>query len=111
MSEADVARGIVTLDENKTDNPRAPSYGRAPGREWYGPSLMRALQWWRETCRKGAKADEPFFIQPSGERIQVTGRLAERWQAMLESSTTKKGIHRPELFKKTGDVGDGPDMP
>lgn len=101
IADVDVERGIITLDENKTDDPRAPSFGpNLPGREWYGPSLMRALKW-KETYRKGAKPNEPFFIQPSGERIQVTGRLAERWRAMLEASTTKAGIHRPELFKKT----------
>ncbi len=36
-ADVDVDRGIVTLDENKTDDPRSPSYGEVPG-------LMRALR-------------------------------------------------------------------
>lgn len=101
MTDVDVGRGIVKLDENKTDDPRSPSYGpKLPGREWYGPSLMRALKWWRDTYRADAKDDEPFFIQPNGERIHVTGRLAERWQGMLEVSTKRAGIHAPSCSRR-----------
>ena len=47
-----------------------------------------------------AKPDDPFFIQPNGNRVRVDGG-AERWQTMLETSTTKAGIYRAALFTKT----------
>lgn len=62
---------------------------------------MRALRWWKETHRGDAAPEDPFFIQSNGDRILVTGRLAERWRAMLEASTKRVGIYRPELFNRS----------
>lgn len=90
ISDVDVARGIVVLDENKTDDPRAPAYGEVPG-------LVEALTWWKEAYRADAEGDEPFFVQPNGERIRVDG-LAHRYRTMLETTLRGAGLYRADLF-------------
>jgi len=90
MANVDTARGIVTLDENKTDDPRAPSYVAVPG-------FIEALTWWRATYRAGAADDAPFFVQPNGERIRVDG-LAQRYRTLLEGSLRSAELYRADLF-------------
>jgi integrase len=44
MKDVDLDHGVITLDDNKTDDPRAPTYG---------PELMTALKLWRDTYPSG----------------------------------------------------------
>jgi len=87
IADVDLVRGVVTLDENKTDDPRAPTYG---------PEVMIALRLWKERYRAGAKKDELLFVRPDGNRIRVDG-LAEFYR---EHFVRDAGIDRPELFAK-----------
>jgi len=91
MASVDVERGIVTLDENKTDDPRAPSYG---------PEVMLALAWWKRTYRADAEPDDRFFVQPNGAAIRVDG-LAERFRSAYQVSLRRADRYRPELFERT----------
>lgn len=40
-------------------------------------------------------------LPPTGRTSAAASGIAERWQSMLEASTKKKGIYRPDLFKKS----------
>ena len=64
MKDVDVERGIITLDENKMNDPRTPTFG---------PELMTALKLWKETYRAGAEPDDLFFIRPDGASIPIDG--------------------------------------
>jgi integrase len=90
LDAVDVERGIIRLDENKTDDARAPTYVDVPG-------FVDALAWWKATYRKDAPPEAPFFVQPNGERIRVDG-LAERYRTMLETTLRAAGLYRAELF-------------
>jgi len=90
MSSVDLKRGIVVLDDTKTDDARAPTYAEVP-------TLIETLRWWAETYRRDAGPNEPFFVQPNGERIRVDG-LAARYRTMLEASLRDAGLYRVELF-------------
>lgn len=82
--DLDLVRGVVTLDENKTDDPRA----------WaLDPGVVRALAAWKKT-RGEVAASDPVFIQQNGARVNVD-RGAERFRAHLEVA----GVTRPELFE------------
>lgn len=90
MSDVDLRRGIVALDQTKTDEARAPSYSEVP-------TFIATLRWWAETYRADAEPADPFFVQPNGERVRVDG-LAERYRAMLESALRTADLYRAELF-------------
>jgi len=90
IANVDIERGIVVLDENKTDDPRAPTYVDVAG-------FVAALTWWKKTYRAGAADDAPFFVQPNGERIRVDG-LAHRYRTMLETTIRATGLYREALF-------------
>jgi integrase len=77
--DLDLKRGVVRLDENKTDDPRA----------WaLSPGVVEALERVRETT-----AGELVFSIPN----TGTGRVAEAFRADLE----RAGIDRPELFERS----------
>ncbi len=86
--DVDLVRGIITLDENKTDDPRAPRFGA---------DVMIALRAWAEKYRKGAKDDDLFFTRPDGERIAIDG-LADFYR---EHFVRDAGVARAELFARS----------
>jgi len=83
-SDVDLARGTVTLGENKTDDPRA----------WVlGVDVVRALSLWRE--RQGLQASPQVFSH-------VTHALDRaHLAAVLRIHLAKSGAARPELFQRT----------
>jgi integrase len=88
IADVDLDRCVITLDENKTDDPRAPTYG---------PDVMTGLRIWKERYRQGAKPTDPFFVRPDGTSIRVDG-LAKFYR---EEFVRDAGIDRAELFRKT----------
>jgi integrase len=88
MSDVDLDHGVITLDVNKTDDPRAPTYG---------PELTTALKMWRDKYRADAKPDDLFFTRPDGSRIPVD-RLADFYR---EHFVRDAGVTRPELFVRS----------
>jgi integrase len=77
-TDLDLARGVVRLDENKTNDPRA----------WaLSPGVAAALERWREE----RSADGLVFAVPN------EARLAEVFRADLAAA----GVARPELFART----------
>jgi integrase len=89
LADVDLRRGVVTLDVNKTDDPRA----------WaLGPDVVRALRaWvaWREAAA-GAPLPRsaPMFCDEAGERIGE-GSLAAQFREHLEAA----GVDRAALFE------------
>ncbi len=83
-ADVDVDRGIVKLDENKTDAPR--SWALDPG-------TARALQCWRELRGNPAPTEIVFPIA-----IDEDPKFAETLRADLKTA----GVTRPELFEATG---------
>ena len=82
--ELDLDRGTVSLDENKTDDPRT----------WaVGDDVQRALSRWCE-LRKLSRGDL-VFTDHAGDPITV-GKLAEQ----LRTHVTAAGIDRPELTER-----------
>lgn len=77
-ADLDLKRGSITLDENKTDDPRA----------WaLDPNVVKALAWWK---RNGAPASGPF--------AGLTSRhLADRLRDALRAA----GVTREALFANT----------
>jgi integrase len=80
----DLVRGMVRLDENKTDDPRA----------WaLDPGVARALRIYRQHLAPDAEGSDPVFIQRS------KFGLAETFRLHLERAGIRK--ERPELFVTT----------
>jgi integrase len=80
----DLARSMVRLDENKTDDPRA----------WaLDPGVARALRVYRKPFAPDAEGDDPVFVQRS------KFGLAETFRTHLERAGVK--AERPELFVTT----------
>jgi integrase len=89
--DLELARGALTLDVNKTSDPRAwaLSAGVAPAlRTW------KAL---REKQGGDTGPAAPVFIDEVGEPINPEGNNAIRYRTHLEAA----GIDRPELFKSS----------
>lgn len=81
-ADVDLERGLVRLDENKTDDPRA----------WaLRPSVARALAKWRE-LRGRPEASEPIFVDESGRKLSIR---ASGYRELLLAA----GIKRDELHK------------
>ncbi len=82
-------RGVVVLDENKTNDPRA----------WaLSPGVAEALRAWRES--RGRKGDDVgddarVFVDEEGEPI--SGRMADQYREHLRAA----GITRPVLFEQS----------
>jgi integrase len=87
-SDVDLEHGRVRLDENKTDDPRAPSFG---------PEVTIGLKAWKHTYRAGAKDEDLFFTRPDGSRIPIDG-LADFYR---EEFLRGANITRPELFERS----------
>lgn len=83
--DIDLDRGAVTLDENKTDEPRA----------WaLGADVAEALRRWHALCGKPA-ADAFVFVDAAGTPI---GALApHRFREHLQAA----GVTRSQLFERT----------
>lgn len=79
-SSVDLERGAVTLDENKTDQPRA----------WaLDPGVVRALAVWKELCPKAKPNDVVFPVRMN--------RLADE----LREHLALAGVDRPALFERS----------
>jgi integrase len=77
-TDLDLVRGVVRLDKNKTDDPRA----------WaLSPGMVAALEQWRERAGPGALVFQ----------IDNEARLAEVFRRDLQQAW----IERPELFERT----------
>lgn len=80
--DVDLARGVIKLDENKTDDPRA----------WaMGPDVTAALAAWVKL--RGAKKGDLVFVGEDGAQLD-NEKLAEVLRAHLKAA----GVDRPELF-------------
>lgn len=86
-SSLDLEHGAITLDVNKTDDPR--SWALHPG-------VARALRAWRDRYRKDAPGDERVFIDEHGVMLS-TAHMA----AQLRVDLARAGVDRPELYART----------
>lgn len=85
-SNLDLERGTVTLEENKTDDPRA----------WVlGEDVTQALKIWREHYSSGAQASAKVFCH--SEHAVDGDHLA----AALRTHLQKAGGARAEVFQRT----------
>ncbi len=84
--DVDLDRGVIRLDVNKTDDPRA----------WaLDAGVVRALVAWRERYRADAEPSEPIL----GER--GCALYVEKMAASLRSDLTLAGVKREALFERT----------
>jgi integrase len=84
--DVDLNRGVVRLDENKTDDPRA----------WaLDAGVARTLKFWCEVFQADAKADEHVF-RVDGRPLYVD-QMAEQLRADLKTA----GVTRAELFERS----------
>jgi integrase len=84
--DLDLHRGIIRLDENKTDDPRA----------WaLDPGVARALKAWRTNHCTDASADVHVFQE--GGRPLYVDQFARKLRADLRAA----GVGRPELFERS----------
>jgi hypothetical protein len=85
-SALDLERGVVTLDENKTDDPRAWALGTA---------VVRALQAWKKQHLK-ALPEAKVFVDDTGEGLEERP-AAELLRAHLRAA----GVLRAELYVRS----------
>ena len=92
LSDVDLDRGVIKLDENKTDDPRA----------WaLDPGVVRALR--ASIARREAAAGAPLppdallFVDDEGRPMDSGDHRAERFRAYLK----RAGIDRAELFERS----------
>ena len=84
--DLDVDRGVLRLDANKTDDPRA----------WaLDPAVARALKLWRERFQTDAEADDHVFREDG--RALYIDQMAEQLRTDLKTA----GVTRAELFERT----------
>jgi len=84
-SDVDLERGLLTLDQNKTAEPRA----------WaMDPAVVRALTRWRRKFVPLAPTTSPILKNAAGETIDRYG-VAERLRAYLQAA----GVTRSQLFE------------
>ncbi len=83
--DIDLDRGVVRLDENKTDDPRA----------WaLDPGVVLALRAW---CKlRGVEPGELVFVDEFGRPLEADA-MADTFRRCLR----KAGVQRPELFETT----------
>jgi integrase len=96
--DLDLERGVVRLDENKTDDARA----------WaLDPGVARALKLWRDhfspeaeqaetTERRAARLADEHVFHDEGQALYVD-QMAEQLRADLKAA----GVTRAELFERT----------
>ncbi len=84
LTWSDIERGIVRLNENKTDDKRA----------WaLRPGVARALEAWREISPRSADSDL-VFVSEDGSPLRLR---TDVYRSMLKAS----GIEREDLFTET----------
>jgi integrase len=94
LADVDLVRGTVTLDVNKTDDPRA----------WaLDPGTVRGLRAWVARRAHELGLDKlppgaPLFVNEAGEAI-LDQHLADRFRAHLVVAK----VDRPELHKSTAE--------
>ena len=80
-SDVDLVRGVIRLDSNKTDDPRA----------WaMSPDVLATLEWWRE---RATEADTRV-LSVDGVHLDVAP-LAD----LLRADVRRAGVTRAELFE------------
>ncbi|WP_434048067.1 MULTISPECIES: tyrosine-type recombinase/integrase [Sorangium] len=86
FADLDLERGVLMLDENKTDDARA----------WaLRPDVVRAFRAWR-ALRGNPPPDAPVFVDESGKRLAVDHQ-AERFRRYLLAAK----VDRAELFERS----------
>jgi integrase len=92
LRDVDLERGVVTLDQNKTDDPRA----------WVlDPGVVRALR--ASIALREAEGgaplppSAPLFVDEDGRRISEGDHHADHFRAYLMAA----GVDRPELFERS----------
>lgn len=83
VADFNLELGIVSIDANKTDDPR--SWALDPG-------VVTALAWW--FASRGAEPSDPAFVDPTGGRLR-TGHLAARFRRWL----ARAGVDRRQLHE------------
>jgi hypothetical protein len=86
-SALDLEHGVISLDENKTDDPR----------DWsLDPGVCRALQVWKSLGPKARRAGAKVFVRPDG-------RVLDRYEAAarLRDCLREAGVTREQLFVRS----------
>lgn len=96
LQDVDLKRGAVTLDENKTDDPRA--WALSPGGK-------EALAEWKALLGK-PEASDPVFVEQDGKPIKPDEdeKSVSKWglAEIFRSHLKSAGVVRPELFENKG---------
>ena len=85
--DIDLERGAVTVDENKTDDPR--SWALDPG-------VVTTLKLWKKHYHPKAEGDALVFVEPDGGPLKAFG-LAIRLRAYLKAA----GVDRAVLYERS----------
>lgn len=89
--EIDLDTGIVRLDENKTDDPRA----------WaLDPGTTEALRRWKELVRSHC-VSPPLDELPGSVRVFGDAPLPDKAANQYRDDLAAAGVARPELFEKS----------
>lgn len=86
-SVLDLEHGVISLDENKTDDPR----------DWsLDPGVCRALRVWKSLAPKARGAGAKVFVKPDG-------RVLDRYEAAarLRDCLREAGVTREQLFVRS----------
>ena len=87
-SDVDLDAGLLSLDENKTDDPRS----------WaLDPSVVQALRRWKEMLKRDALATSKIAVHPMSGRTLTPEHAAVR----LRKYARLAGIDRPQLYEKS----------
>lgn len=84
-ADVDLNRGVLTLDQNKTDEPRA----------WaMSPDVVEALRHWKRICTERGVTSRSILVNARGRPIDRLA-LAKK----LRESLLRAGVTRPQLFE------------
>jgi integrase len=87
LRDLDLERGVIYLDENKTDDPRS----------WaLNVSVAEALRRWKKHYRADASFHDLVFVLPKGGKLDGFD-LASDFREHLRLA----GVNRPQLFETT----------
>lgn len=87
-SSVDLERGVLTLDKNKTDSPRAWALDRG---------VVRGLARWKKLRGIADGDDGHVFVDVDGKPFDEEDRLASKLRDYLKAA----GVTRAELFEKS----------
>ncbi len=91
VTDVDLERGAVNLDQNKTDDPR--TWALSPG----VPAALRAWLTLRtKAIGETLSPSSPLFVDAAGERVEVDSHSMAR---MFRGHLRAAGIDRPALFE------------